>query len=156
MIWSHSNAWMLTADHGGFVKYWQSNMNNVKMYQAHKDPVRGLRWESSGLTLRHFTFHYVATWRYSCQVLVTTTTTGPVVVACDNNKVDTDAVTTSGRTHNVTCHFSVRVMSAMTVCRASLLQICLLYEWITITCNLCLMLLCCFVNLLWRFSERFF
>jgi polyadenylation factor subunit 2 len=33
---------MLTADHGGFVKYWQSNMNNVKMYQAHKDPVRGL------------------------------------------------------------------------------------------------------------------
>ena len=37
--------WMLTADHGGYVKYWQSNMNNVKMYQAHKDPVRGLRWD---------------------------------------------------------------------------------------------------------------
>jgi len=34
---------MLTADHSGFVKYWQSNMNNVKMFQAHRDPVRGLR-----------------------------------------------------------------------------------------------------------------
>lgn len=45
MIWSHNDTWMLTADHGGFVKYWQSNMNNVKMYQAHKDPIRGLRWE---------------------------------------------------------------------------------------------------------------
>ncbi|CAH1772782.1 unnamed protein product [Owenia fusiformis] len=42
MVWSHSDQWMITADHGGFVKYWQSNMNNVKMYQAHQDPVRGL------------------------------------------------------------------------------------------------------------------
>jgi len=45
MIWSHDNLWMLTADHSGFVKYWQSNMNNVKMYQVHRDPVRGLRWD---------------------------------------------------------------------------------------------------------------
>jgi len=45
MIWSHNDLWMLTADHSGFVKYWQSNMNNVKMYQAHRDPVRGLRWD---------------------------------------------------------------------------------------------------------------
>lgn len=45
MIWSHSDNWMLTADHGGFIKYWQSNMNNVKMYQAHKEPIRGLRWD---------------------------------------------------------------------------------------------------------------
>ena len=44
MRWSNNDQWMLTADHGGFVKYWQSNMNNVKMYQAHKDPVRDLRW----------------------------------------------------------------------------------------------------------------
>lgn len=36
--------WLLTGDHGGFVKYWQSNMNNVKMYEAHKEPIRGLRW----------------------------------------------------------------------------------------------------------------
>ena len=36
---------MVTADHGGYVKYWQSNMNNVKMFQAHKEAVRALRWE---------------------------------------------------------------------------------------------------------------
>ena len=43
MQWSPNDQWMLTGDHNGFVKYWQSNMNNVKMYQAHKDPIRGLR-----------------------------------------------------------------------------------------------------------------
>jgi polyadenylation factor subunit 2 len=42
MIWSNNEQWMLTGDHNGFVKYWQSNMNNVKVYQAHHDPVRGL------------------------------------------------------------------------------------------------------------------
>ena len=31
---------MVTGDHGGYIKYWQSNMNNVKMFQAHKEPVR--------------------------------------------------------------------------------------------------------------------
>ncbi|CAK9301956.1 unnamed protein product [Gordionus sp. m RMFG-2023] len=42
MVWSHSDQWMVTADHGGYIKYWQSNMNNVKMYQAHKEAIRGL------------------------------------------------------------------------------------------------------------------
>ena len=91
MIWSHSNAWMLTADHGGFVKYWQSNMNNVKMYQAHKDPVRGLRWETSGDNRRHFALIYI--WQYSC---CTTIVAGRLVVACDN-KVDNDAATTDSQ-----------------------------------------------------------
>ncbi|KAK5889684.1 hypothetical protein CesoFtcFv8_015667 [Champsocephalus esox] len=40
MTWSHNDMWMLTADHGGYVKYWQSNMNNVKMFQAHKEAIR--------------------------------------------------------------------------------------------------------------------
>ncbi len=35
---------MVTADQTGYVKYWQSNMNNVKMFQAHKEPVRAIRW----------------------------------------------------------------------------------------------------------------
>ncbi|RWS15326.1 Csa-G protein beta 2-like protein [Dinothrombium tinctorium] len=48
MVWSRSDSWMVTADHGGYVKYWQSNMNNVKMFQAHKEPVRAIRWESTG------------------------------------------------------------------------------------------------------------
>ena len=53
MVWSHNDHWMLTADHGGFVKYWQSNMNNVKMYQAHKDPIRGLRCVKDGKVQQH-------------------------------------------------------------------------------------------------------
>ncbi len=35
---------MLTGDHNGFVKYWQSNMNNVKVKQTHNDPIRGLAY----------------------------------------------------------------------------------------------------------------
>lgn len=35
--------WMLTADHGGYVKFWQTNMNNVKMFQAHKEAIREAR-----------------------------------------------------------------------------------------------------------------
>ena len=40
MQWSHNDVWMVTGDHSGYIKYWQSNMNNVKMFQAHKEPVR--------------------------------------------------------------------------------------------------------------------
>lgn len=42
MQWSHNDMWLLSGDHNGVVKYWQSNMNNVKMIQAHTDPIRGL------------------------------------------------------------------------------------------------------------------
>ena len=45
MRWSHNDQWMVTADHSGYIKYWQTNMNNVKMYQGHKEPIRGIRWE---------------------------------------------------------------------------------------------------------------
>ncbi|XP_050414809.1 pre-mRNA 3' end processing protein WDR33 isoform X2 [Patella vulgata] len=44
MQWSHNDQWMVTADHAGFIKYWQTNMNNVNMYQGHKEAVRGIRW----------------------------------------------------------------------------------------------------------------
>lgn len=43
MVWSHNDVWMVTADHAGYVKYWQSNMNNVKMFMAHKEAIRGIR-----------------------------------------------------------------------------------------------------------------
>ena len=43
MVWSRNDQWMVTADQTGYVKYWQSNMNNVKMFQAHKEPVRAIR-----------------------------------------------------------------------------------------------------------------
>ena len=45
MVWSRNDHWMVTADQTGYVKYWQSNMNNVKMFQAHKEPVRAIRCE---------------------------------------------------------------------------------------------------------------
>lgn len=45
MVWSHNDQWMVTADHAGFIKYWQTNMNNVKMYQGHKEPIRSIRWD---------------------------------------------------------------------------------------------------------------
>jgi polyadenylation factor subunit 2 len=40
MQWSHNDVWMVTGDHSGYIKYWQSNMNNVKMFQAHKEAIR--------------------------------------------------------------------------------------------------------------------
>eukprot|EP00118_Oscarella_pearsei_P007491 m.37002 g.37002 ORF g.37002 m.37002 type:complete len:641 (+) comp32310_c0_seq2:80-2002(+) len=40
MTWSHNDLWLITADHSGYVKYWQTNMNNVHMLQAHKEAVR--------------------------------------------------------------------------------------------------------------------
>eukprot|EP01126_Amoeba_proteus_P027459 TRINITY_DN2726_c0_g1_i13.p1 TRINITY_DN2726_c0_g1~~TRINITY_DN2726_c0_g1_i13.p1 ORF type:complete len:108 (-),score=10.09 TRINITY_DN2726_c0_g1_i13:148-471(-) len=36
MVWSHNENWMVTADHGGEIKYWQPNMNNVKQFTAHE------------------------------------------------------------------------------------------------------------------------
>ncbi|XP_037076183.1 LOW QUALITY PROTEIN: pre-mRNA 3' end processing protein WDR33-like [Pollicipes pollicipes] len=47
MVWSRNDQWMVTGDHGGYVKYWQMNMNNVKMFQAHKDPLRGISFSPS-------------------------------------------------------------------------------------------------------------
>lgn len=41
--WSHSEDWLITADHAGVVKYWQTNFNNVKAVQAHdQNPIRDL------------------------------------------------------------------------------------------------------------------
>lgn len=54
MVWSHNESWMVTGDHAGYVKYWQSNMNNVKMFQAHKEAIRGLRY------IIHHTSPYVS------------------------------------------------------------------------------------------------
>lgn len=62
MVWSHNESWMVTGDHAGYVKYWQSNMNNVKMFQAHKEAIRGLRYSI------HHTSPYV-----SCGTLIDNT-----------------------------------------------------------------------------------
>ncbi|KAL1920490.1 uncharacterized protein VTP21DRAFT_867 [Calcarisporiella thermophila] len=47
MRWSHNDTWMVTGDHGGFIKYWQSNMNNLKVIQGHREPVRDITFSPS-------------------------------------------------------------------------------------------------------------
>ena len=42
MIWSHDEDWMASGADDGEIKFWQSNMNNVKTFKAHTDAVRGL------------------------------------------------------------------------------------------------------------------
>lgn len=51
MVWSHNDSWLLSGDHAGYVKYWQSNMNNVQMYEAHHEPIRGLRLGSIAMAM---------------------------------------------------------------------------------------------------------
>ena len=43
MEWNKSETWLLTADHSGNIKYWQSNMNNVKAFDAHTEVIRDAR-----------------------------------------------------------------------------------------------------------------
>jgi len=42
LAYSHSDDWLVSADHDGMVKYWQPNFNNVKSFQGHNDPIRDL------------------------------------------------------------------------------------------------------------------
>jgi polyadenylation factor subunit 2 len=42
MSYSHSDDWLVSADHDGLIKYWQPNFNNVKVIQGHNDPIRDL------------------------------------------------------------------------------------------------------------------
>ncbi|CAO3664214.1 unnamed protein product [Rhizopus microsporus] len=47
MNWSHNDNWMVTGDHSGVIKYWQSNMSNLKMFQGHKEAIRDLTFAPS-------------------------------------------------------------------------------------------------------------
>jgi len=49
IIWSHNGKWMVTGDNMGIVKYWQSNMNNLKAFQAHEQPIRDISFSTSDL-----------------------------------------------------------------------------------------------------------
>ena len=49
MVWSHSERWMISSDHTGIVKYWQPNLNNVKIIQAHREPVRCLSFSPTDI-----------------------------------------------------------------------------------------------------------
>jgi polyadenylation factor subunit 2 len=46
--WSENGDWLLSGDSTGIIKYWQSNMNNVKVLDAHRDSaVRDLAYPRS-------------------------------------------------------------------------------------------------------------
>ncbi|KAJ2488574.1 WD repeat-containing protein 33 [Coemansia sp. RSA 2050] len=47
MEWSHNAQWMITGDQGGIIKYWQPNMNNVKVTAGHKSGIHGLSFSPS-------------------------------------------------------------------------------------------------------------
>lgn len=42
MVWSRNGNFMVSGDHGGVIKFWQPSMNNLKLFQGHKEPVRDL------------------------------------------------------------------------------------------------------------------
>ncbi|CAK7217777.1 pre-mRNA cleavage and polyadenylation factor (CPF) complex subunit [Sporothrix curviconia] len=42
LAYSYSDDWLISADHDGYIKYWQPNFNNVENLSAHNDPIRDL------------------------------------------------------------------------------------------------------------------
>lgn len=40
--YSHSDEWLISADHDGIIKYWQPNFNNVQSIRGHNDPIRDM------------------------------------------------------------------------------------------------------------------
>ena len=38
--WSHSGIWLVSGDGTGAIKYFQNNMNNLQVFQAHSESVR--------------------------------------------------------------------------------------------------------------------
>ncbi|KAJ4292287.1 pre-mRNA cleavage and polyadenylation factor (CPF) complex subunit [Collariella sp. IMI 366227] len=65
LAYSHSDDWLVSADHDGVIKYWQPNFNNVESIRGHTDPVRDLAFSptdskfvtaSDDSTLRIFDF----------------------------------------------------------------------------------------------------
>lgn len=42
LTYAHNDEWLLSADHEGFVKYWQTNFNNLTSFKAHDETVRDI------------------------------------------------------------------------------------------------------------------
>ncbi|CAH7685674.1 WD40-repeat-containing domain protein [Phakopsora pachyrhizi] len=45
--WSKSGAWLVSGDNNGIIKYFQPNMNNLQMFEGHKDSVRDISFSPS-------------------------------------------------------------------------------------------------------------
>ena len=48
-VFSHNENWFLSGDDAGVVKYWQTNLNNMKQIKAHDEPVRALAFAPTDL-----------------------------------------------------------------------------------------------------------
>jgi polyadenylation factor subunit 2 len=42
MVWSHDDTWMVSSDDKGYIKYWQSSMNNAAAFKGHKESCRDI------------------------------------------------------------------------------------------------------------------
>ena len=42
MCFTHSGAYLASADQSGIIKYFQPNMNNLTAWQGHREAIRGL------------------------------------------------------------------------------------------------------------------
>jgi len=42
ITWSHDGKFMISTDQSGIVKYWQSNLNHLKVFRAHQETIRDL------------------------------------------------------------------------------------------------------------------
>ncbi|KAK9898090.1 WD40 repeat-like protein [Cystobasidium minutum MCA 4210] len=47
--WSHAGSWLVSCDTSGVIKYFQPNMNNVTLFEGHKEPVRDVSWAPDDL-----------------------------------------------------------------------------------------------------------
>ena len=47
LAYSHSDDWLVSADHEGVIKYWQPNFNNVESIRGHQDPIRDIAFSPS-------------------------------------------------------------------------------------------------------------
>lgn len=47
--WSHAGSWLVSCDTSGVIKYFEPNMNNVTLFEGHKEPVRDVSWAPDDL-----------------------------------------------------------------------------------------------------------
>jgi polyadenylation factor subunit 2 len=85
MVWSHNDTFMATADNGGVIKYWQSNMNNLKEFQGHEECIRDLSFCATDVKFASCSDDgTVKIWDFeTCQSENTLTGHGSDVKCCD-------------------------------------------------------------------------
>lgn len=52
VAWSPYDDWVISGDNSGRIMYWLPNLNNVKRFNGHGDPIRGLSYAPRHLCAR--------------------------------------------------------------------------------------------------------